>query len=93
MLVFTRRGVESRVIDEVITTAEVSRGTFYNYFQSTDELLAAVAEEVGNALMAMIFVGFGAVLLVVLTGGAYLAWRDTFGDAAPPSQPVNGIEV
>lgn len=48
---------------------------------------------VGNALMAMIFVGFGAVLLVVLTGGAYLAWRDTFGDVAPASQAVNGIEV
>lgn len=48
---------------------------------------------VGNALMAVVFIGFGAVLLVVLTGGAYLAWRDTFGDAAPPSTSVDGIEA
>lgn len=54
MLVFTRRGVEGSVIDEVIRTAEVSRGTFYNYFQSADEVLAAVAEEVGNQLLEIV---------------------------------------
>lgn len=49
---------------------------------------------VGNALIAVVFIGFGAVLLVVLTGGAYLAWRDTFGDAAvTPVAPASGIEA
>lgn len=49
---------------------------------------------VGNALIAVVFIGFGAVLLVVLTGGAYLAWRDTFDDAAVrPVAPASGIEA
>lgn len=49
---------------------------------------------VGNALIAVVFIAFGAVLLVVLTGGAYLAWRDTFGDAAvTPVAPASGIEA
>ena len=54
MLVFARRGVEGSVIDEVITTAEVSRGTFYNYFQGNEDLFAAVAEEVGNQLLDVV---------------------------------------
>jgi hypothetical protein len=52
-----------------------------------------VHSTVGSALMAVVFIGFGAVLLVVLTGGAYLAWRDTFGDAALPPPAVDGIEA
>jgi AcrR family transcriptional regulator len=51
MLVFARRGAEGSVIDEVITTAKVSRGTFYNYFRTNEALFVAVAEEVGNQLL------------------------------------------
>ena len=54
LLVFARRGVEGSVIDEVITTAEVSRGTFYNYFRTNEELLTAVAEEVGNQMLQIV---------------------------------------
>ncbi len=54
MLVFARRGVEGTVIDEVITTAGVSRGTFYHYFSTNEELLAAVAAEVGNQMLQII---------------------------------------
>lgn len=51
MLVFAEHGAEASVIDEVIALAGVSRGTFYNYFRSNDELLQAVAEEVGNQML------------------------------------------
>ena len=54
MLVFARRGAEGSVIDEVITTAEVSRGTFYHYFRTNEELLSAVAAEVGNQLLQIV---------------------------------------
>lgn len=54
MLVFARRGVEGSVIDEVITTADVSRGTFYHYFRTNEELLAAVASEVGNQMLQIV---------------------------------------
>jgi AcrR family transcriptional regulator len=54
MLVFARRGAEGSVIDEVISVAEVSRGTFYHYFRTNEELLAAVAAEVGNQLLQIV---------------------------------------
>jgi hypothetical protein len=49
----------------------------------------------GAALSTLVLLGFGAVLLVVLTGGAYLAWRDTFEGPAPagPAAPNAGIEA
>jgi hypothetical protein len=49
---------------------------------------------VGTLLSLAILLGFGAMLLVVLTGCAYLAWRDTFdAPVSPPSRPFNGIEA
>ncbi len=50
---------------------------------------------VGSLLTALVLLGFAAVVLVLIVGGAYLAWRDTFGDAAlPPAAPLaHGIEV
>ena len=54
LLVFARVGVDGTVIDEVISTAKVSRGTFYNYFRTNEELLTAVAEEVGNQMLEVV---------------------------------------
>jgi AcrR family transcriptional regulator len=54
MLVFARRGVEASVIDEVIGTAGMSRGTFYNYFRSNEELLAAVARAVSDEMLRIV---------------------------------------
>ena len=42
LLVFSEKGVDAAVIDDVIAQAEVSRGTFYNYFADRDVLLDAV---------------------------------------------------
>lgn len=54
LLVFAEKGVDASVIDDVIVAAEVSRGTFYNYFRTTAELLAAVGELLGNEMMVLI---------------------------------------
>jgi hypothetical protein len=50
---------------------------------------------VGSLLTALVLLGFAAVVLVLIVGGAYLAWRDTFGDVAlpPPAPLAHGIEV
>jgi AcrR family transcriptional regulator len=44
---------EAAVIDEVIRKADVSRGTFYNYFENADHLLKSIADETGTELMAV----------------------------------------
>lgn len=54
LLVFAEKGVDASVIDDVITAAGVSRGTFYNYFRTNAELLIAANEELGNELVRRI---------------------------------------
>jgi TetR/AcrR family transcriptional regulator, ethionamide resistance regulator len=44
---------EPAIIDEVISRAQVSRGTFYNYFDNADDLLRSIADEAGTELMAV----------------------------------------
>lgn len=51
LTVFGTEGAETGMIDDVIRQAEVSRGTFYNYFKNTDDLIRAVADEAGTELM------------------------------------------
>lgn len=50
---FTSRGIDSGAIDDVIKLAGVSRGTFYNYFKTAEELLDAVATELGNEVVGI----------------------------------------
>ena len=52
--VFAHKGADAAVIEDVIAMAEVSRGTFYNYFRTNEELLAAVVKELGNELLAQV---------------------------------------
>ena len=54
LLVFAEKGVDASVIDDVIAAAGVSRGTFYNYFRTNAELLAAASEELGNEIVHLI---------------------------------------
>lgn len=54
LLVLGRRGVEASIIDEISALAGSSRGTFYNYFRSNEELLRSVAIETGNEMMAAV---------------------------------------
>jgi AcrR family transcriptional regulator len=54
LAVFAVKGPDEPVIDDVITHAGVSRGSFYNYFKTNEELLEAVAIRVGNDLVRMV---------------------------------------
>ncbi|MEW9900776.1 TetR/AcrR family transcriptional regulator [Chitinivorax sp. PXF-14] len=53
-VVFSRMGVDVSVIDDVIAEAGVSRGTFYNYFRTNTELMAAVGETLSDELVGLI---------------------------------------
>lgn len=56
--VFAKQGTESPVIDDFIRAAGVSRGTFYNHFGTTGELLDAtvawMADEITHAIDPLI---------------------------------------
>lgn len=52
--VFSSKGVEATVIDDLIAQAQVSRGTFYNYFQTTHEVMAAVLQSLVNELLLLV---------------------------------------
>ena len=51
LFVFAEKGVDASVIEDVIAAAGVSRGTFYNYFRTNAELLAAAINELGNEVV------------------------------------------
>jgi AcrR family transcriptional regulator len=51
MRVFADDSKPSPVIDDVIREANVSRGTFYNYFDSLDQVLAAVGQTFNDEMV------------------------------------------
>lgn len=54
MIVFARKGISASVIGDVVAAAEVSQGSFYKYFRSNEELLAAVSEALSNEMVQLI---------------------------------------
>jgi AcrR family transcriptional regulator len=54
MRVFAEKGPEAAVIDDFVREAGIARGTFYNYFTRTDELLLAVSKALEDALIRAI---------------------------------------
>ena len=52
--VFAAKGLDSPVVADFIAASGVSRGTFYNYFQTREEILAAVADELAREINALI---------------------------------------
>jgi AcrR family transcriptional regulator len=53
MQLVARKGPAATSIDDVIQAAEVSRGTFYKYFDAPDALFDALALEVVNEIIRM----------------------------------------
>lgn len=52
--VFAAKGTDAPLIDDFIAAAGVARGTFYNYFHTTQELLAAVTAELSDEILLRI---------------------------------------
>jgi len=53
MKLIAEKGPAATSIDDVISAAEVSRGTFYKYFPSPDALVRALAIDIANELITM----------------------------------------
>src|ERR1700761_9715971 len=54
LAVFAEKGPDAPMIDDFIAAAGVARGTFYNYFRTTSELLVAVAGESSDEVLEVI---------------------------------------
>lgn len=54
LAVFTDKGPDAASIDDVIAAAGVSRGTFYNHFASTHELLLALATGMSDEVLRIV---------------------------------------
>ncbi len=52
--VFAEKGPDSAMIEDFIASAKVSRGTFYNYFNTTSELLFAVASAMSDEVLQIV---------------------------------------
>jgi len=52
--VFAEKGLDAPAIDEFISAAGVSRGTFYNHFKTTNELLLALTAELNDKVSSAI---------------------------------------
>lgn len=54
MRVFAEKGPDAPVIQDFISAADMSRGTFYNYFNSIEELLIATSKQLEDDLIVSI---------------------------------------
>jgi AcrR family transcriptional regulator len=54
MRIFAEKGPDAPVINDFITAAGMSRGTFYNHFNSVDELLLATSKQLEDDLILSI---------------------------------------
>ncbi|MES2263978.1 MAG: TetR/AcrR family transcriptional regulator [Pseudomonadota bacterium] len=59
MRVFANQSGPPPVIDDVIREAKVSRGTFYNYFDSLDDVLAVIGQDLSNQMTTDIMPVYG----------------------------------
>jgi AcrR family transcriptional regulator len=48
--IFARKEIEAVTIDDIIAEAGVARGTFYNYFQTREEVLKAIAASLSDEM-------------------------------------------
>ena len=54
ILVIGEKGFDASSVEDFVAAANVSRGTFYNYFPTMEDLLRAVRRKLTDALMAVL---------------------------------------
>ena len=54
ILVIGEKGFDASSVEDFVAAADVSRGTFYNYFPTMEDLLRAVRRKLTDALMAVL---------------------------------------
>jgi AcrR family transcriptional regulator len=59
--VFARKETDAVTIDDIIAEAGVARGTFYNYFQTREDVLRAVAASLSDVMNQKIWAQYAAI--------------------------------
>jgi AcrR family transcriptional regulator len=54
MVVLAQKGMSAHLAQDIVALAEVSQGSFYNYFNTNEELLHTLAEDLSNETVHMI---------------------------------------
>ncbi|WP_304175322.1 TetR/AcrR family transcriptional regulator [Phenylobacterium aquaticum] len=101
--VIARKGPHSVTIEDIVNAAGIARGTFYNYFQSTAELVSAVASEMAQSTdleieaqiqaiedPAEAFATFGAMMASRVVGDPTRTWINLQQDRLQ-TQPPNAF--
>jgi len=87
---FSERGVAKTTVSDIVKVAGVAQGTFYLYFDSKDEVVLAVVERIGEAMIdgaaARVEAGSSAV-------GKLLILRDMLSDVGSEPGAAELIEL
>src|SRR5438034_149562 len=78
---FTRRGFAEASMEEIAQRVGVSRGPLYHYFESKQDLFAAVYEEVEEALAQILRAGLSEGALYIARAEDQAAARQEVGAA------------
>jgi AcrR family transcriptional regulator len=92
---FTARGVEATAVSDIVREAGVAQGTFYWYFRSKDDVVAAVVEQMGAGWVERVeLLAASADLSPVRKLAMVLAARRRacMQNAAPSSRPAAETE-
>jgi AcrR family transcriptional regulator len=89
--VFAERGVANTAVSDIVAAAGVAQGTFYLYFDSKDNVVLAVAERLGDAMLEGIERAVAAPDRPAVEKLAAL--RDVFGDSAVIADASELIEI
>lgn len=60
--VFARKETDAVTIDDIIAEAGVARGTFYNYFQTREDILRAVAASLSDVMNQKIWAQYATIV-------------------------------
>lgn len=84
---FERNGYHNTTVDDVVSIADTSRGTFYLYFSNKDDLLSALAHNVADEAQGLI-PGLGGVGPDEAGFEALRVWLDQFATVYDRYGPV-----
>jgi AcrR family transcriptional regulator len=87
---FAERGLADTAVSDIVRAAGVAQGTFYLYFQSKDDVVLAVAEQVADTMVESIEQAVAAPGRTAVE--KLLALRDVFGDAGTMEQASDLVE-